>query len=378
MTKVLFVTHTAAPSGAELATLRLAISLHDIDVGAVFTEDGPMVARMRAQGIDTRVLRNTFDSRSITIANRTPLRLVAGFVGLAKVGWGVGAAARDFGATVLVAESTKALVVAAVAARRAHIPLVWHVHDRISVAYFGRMLSVLIRVFGWVVSRGYIANSRSTMSLLFTWRRKSLVAYPGVLLDDLDDRESQRNPTETIIAVVGRLTPWKGQDLFLRALADVKVRPRHVYLVGGTFFGEEAFRDELRRLTTKLDLPVTFTGHVDHPGEFMGRADILVHCSVVAEPFGQVVVEGMHAGCAVIATQPGGTTEIVDSGVNGLLVDGGDQQQLTDALNALIGDRELRQRLTVAGQLRAEQFDVCVSARAVGLFLEDIASPVAS
>ncbi|MFC9836059.1 glycosyltransferase family 4 protein [Rhodococcus sp. NPDC127530] len=382
MTKALFITHTAAPSGAELATLRLAIALRDnrpgdsrsrgIDVAVVCAQGGPIVDRMREAGVETIVLPSTFDSRAMTVRSRSLRRLIVGFIGLAKIGWSAGATARATGATVLVAESTKALVIGAVAARRTRIPLVWQVHDRISAEYFGGLLSSVVRGLGWVFSRGYIANSRSTLSTLITWHRATLVAYPGIQPRSLADHVGQRRPSETVVVAVGRLTPWKGQDVFLRALADTTVRPECVYLVGGTFFDEEAFRESLERLACELDLPVIFTGHVDHPDAYMRQADILVHCSVIPEPFGQVVVEGMNAGCAVIASGPGGPTEIVESGINGLLVDGGDQEQLTTALNTLIGDRELRRRLSAAGRRRAAHFDIAESARDIASFLDTV------
>lgn len=375
MMKALLVAHTAAPSGAELATFRLAAALRGgaysgISLAAVFTEDGPMVSRMRERGIETTVLHGKFDSRAMTIATSSPARLVGGFIGLAKLGWSLGALATESEASVIVAESTKSLVMGAVAARRADIPLVWHVHDRISAEYFGPLLCPLIRLLGWLVSDGYIANSKSTLSSLITWRKRTIVAYPGIERRTQLARAPQRSPEKTIVVFVGRLTRWKGPDLFLRALRNVKVLPDQVYLVGGTFFGEEAFQHELELLAENLGLTVTFTGHVDHPEEFMRRADILVHCSVIAEPFGQVVVEGMHAGCAVIASRPGGPAEIVQPGVNGILVDGGDELQLTRALDYLIADRALRQRLATFAQARARDFDIAETARAVALFLD--------
>jgi glycosyltransferase involved in cell wall biosynthesis len=370
MTKALFVMHSAAPSGAELGNARLAKAmLGDIDVAAVFLEDGPMVERMRADGVETTVLKGTFDSRSMTIEGRSLARLVNGVVGLVRLGWKLGEITRRSEASVVVAHTTKALVMSAVATRRARVPLVWHAHDRISAEYFGRALAMIIRTLGWLVSDAYIANSRSTLTTMNTWRRRSLVAYPCVELDHAAHERDQRCPAETVVAVVGRLTRWKGQDVFLRALAEVAVRPAEVYLVGGTFFGEEPFRDELRALADELGLPVTFTGHVDDPLSYMRRADILVHCSVKAEPFGQVVVQGLSAGCAVIAARPGGPAEIVEHGVDGLLVDGGDRAQLTAALDRLIGDPELRRRLSAAGRLRATDFDDTRTARHVAGFL---------
>lgn len=368
--KAVFLTHTAAPSGAELATLRLVTALPGhLDTAVVYTADGPMVAKTRARAIETHLVANDTDSATLTIANAGLPRLAAGVVRLIRLGWTLGRVMRDLEASVVVAQSAKALVIGAAAAGRARIPLVWQVHDRISAEYFGRTLAPMIRVFGWLVARGYIANSRSTLGSLITWRRPAVVAYPGLEARPPDRREDQRPPSDTIVTVVGRLAPWKGQDLFLRALAEVRTRPRRVFLVGGALFGEEAFRAELEQLTTEYDLPVTFTGHVDDPDAYMYRSDVLVHCTLLAEPFGQVVVEGMRAGCAVIATRPGGPTEIVEPGIDGLLVDGGDRGQLTEALNTLIEDRALRVRLAAAARVRARRFDVAESARVVADFL---------
>ncbi|MEV5833160.1 glycosyltransferase family 4 protein [Nocardia sp. NPDC052112] len=373
-TKALFLAHTAAPSGAELATLRLLAALREsrlIDVAQIYTEDGPMVERMRARGVETRVVRGAFDSRAMTIGSG-PVRLVAGFIALLRLGWALGATVRELGAHVLIVESTKALVMGSVAARRAGIPLVWQVHDRISVDYFGRLPTVVIQLLGRFMAHGYIANSRTTLRTLRIGRRPAVVAYPGVELDADLERGAQRAPTETVLVAVGRLTPWKGQDVLLRAIAAAKVQPRQVFLIGGTFFDEERYHTELARLAQEFGLPVTFTGHVEDPGRYLRDADILVHSSVLPEPFGQVVVEGMHAGCAVIASGPGGPTEIVEPGVNGLLVDGGDQRQLTTALDTLIGDPALRTRLATAARTRAWDFDIETSARTVAALLNSI------
>ncbi|MEU1204920.1 glycosyltransferase family 4 protein [Nocardia sp. NPDC005825] len=382
--KAVFLAHTAAPSGAELATLRLVSAMPAGRTAVVYTEDGPMLRLMAERGIETRVVRNDFDSRAMTIDKAGVRSLLVGATGLLRLGWTLGATVRELEATVLVAGSTKAMLMGAVAARRAGVPLVWHVHDRVSRDYFGRALALIIRVLGWVVARGVIANSRGTLASLYTWRRRAVVAYPGVEFPAGDESaesaadsgilgdarpQGQRPATETVIAVVGRLAPWKGQDLFLRALADAKTLPREVFLVGGTFFDEQSYRAELEVHATALGLPVTFTGHVDDPESYLRHADILVHCSVLPEPFGQVVVEGMRAGCAVIATRPGGPEEIVDPGVNGLLVTAGNRAELTRALDRLIADPELRTKLADAARLRARDFDVAAAGRTVTEFL---------
>ena len=93
MTRAVFLAHTAAPSGAELATLRLLDALRATgryQVTMIYTEDGPMVARMRARDIETRVVTGRFDSRAMRIGTGV-LGLLTGFVALLRLGWAVGA-----------------------------------------------------------------------------------------------------------------------------------------------------------------------------------------------------------------------------------------------------------------------------------------------
>ncbi|MEV0547336.1 glycosyltransferase family 4 protein [Nocardia salmonicida] len=371
MTRAVFLAHTAAPSGAELATLRLLDALRATgryQVTMIYTEDGPMVARMRARDIETRIVTGRFDSRAMRIGTGV-LGLLTGFLALLRLGWAVGAVVAETRADVVVAESTKALVLGAVAARRARVPLVWQVHDRVSPDYFGAIPALAIRVLAQLVCRGQLANSRATAATLPAGL-STAIAYPGVELPATPADPRTRSAAEAVVVVVGRLSPWKGQDVFLRAIAALRVRPARVVLVGGTFFGEETYRAQLEKLAAELGVAAEFTGHVDDPAEYLTTADILVHCSVLPEPFGQVVVEGMAAGCAVVAATPGGPAEIIDTGVDGLLVPGGDVGALTAALDTLLHDPADRARLALAGRDRARDFDIHTSARTVADFLD--------
>lgn len=373
MTRAVFLAHTAAPSGAELATLRLLDALRATGrchVTMIYTEDGPMVARMRARDIDTLVVAGRFDSRAMRIGTGS-LGLITGFVALLRLGWAVGAVVARTRADVVVAESTKALVLGAVAARRARIPLVWQAHDRVSPDYFGKVPALAIRVLARLVCRGQLANSRATAATLPTGL-PTVIAYPGVELPAAPADPRTRAAAAAVVVVVGRLSPWKGQDVFLRAIAALRVRPTRVLLVGGTFFGEEPYRAQLEKLAAELGVAAEFTGHVDDPAEYLSAADILVHCSVLPEPFGQVVVEGMAAGCAVIAATPGGPAEIIRTGIDGLLVPGGDVAALTGALDTLLHDPADRVRLALAGRDRARDFDVHTGARTVADFLDTL------
>jgi glycosyltransferase involved in cell wall biosynthesis len=161
------------------------------------------------------------------------------------------------------------------------------------------------------------------------------------------------------VGIVGRISPWKGQDVFLRAFArafpEGGIRAR---VVGGALFGEEAFGESLVALARALGIAdrVTFSGHVDDVGAELASLDVAVHAFTIPEPFGQVVVEAMAAGVPVVAVDAGGPAEVVTDGVDGLLAPMGDVDALAARLTRLATDPDLRRRLVEGGRVTAARY----------------------
>jgi glycosyltransferase involved in cell wall biosynthesis len=83
--------------------------------------------------------------------------------------------------------------------------------------------------------------------------------------------------------------------------------------------------------------------------------------SLWAEPFGTVVCEAMSRGRPVIATKPGGHTDMVVDGETGLLVERGNVEALAGAMRVLLENADERERLAAAAAIRARQFTAGVS-----------------
>jgi glycosyltransferase involved in cell wall biosynthesis len=96
-------------------------------------------------------------------------------------------------------------------------------------------------------------------------------------------------------------------------------------------------------------------GERDDVNRWIARSDVVVHASRSPEPFGQVVVEGMAAGAAVVATVGGGPSELLRDGVDGLLVPPDDVAAMAAALRRLAADPAERLRLGLAAQARVDQ-----------------------
>jgi glycosyltransferase involved in cell wall biosynthesis len=78
--------------------------------------------------------------------------------------------------------------------------------------------------------------------------------------------------------------------------------------------------------------------------------------SLLPEPLGTVVCEGMTRGKAVIGTRPGGHSDVLTDGVTGLVVPSGDAASLTAAMRKLIDDSVLREQLGEAARIHARSF----------------------
>lgn len=157
-----------------------------------------------------------------------------------------------------------------------------------------------------------------------------------------------------LIVACGRLVEQKGYPFLLRAFAEV-ARTDDAYL---TILGEGPLREPLGKLARSLGVAdrVQFLGFRDAPLAYMRAADVFV-LSSLWEGFGNVIVEAMAAGTAVVATDCNhGPGEVIANEVNGLLVPPADDRALADALRRVLRDDGLRQRLAAEGRRRASDF----------------------
>jgi len=161
---------------------------------------------------------------------------------------------------------------------------------------------------------------------------------------------------DRIIGIVGNYNrKVKRFDLFLRAAAEVIKKKRNIkfMIVGGG-----ALEEELRNLTNELriDKEVIFVGKTDDAIPYIKCFNIGVLCSD-SEGFPNVLLEYMACEVPAVATRVGGNVELIENGVNGLLVSKGDPTALAGAICELINQDELRGRLSEkAREIVEEQF----------------------
>jgi len=160
----------------------------------------------------------------------------------------------------------------------------------------------------------------------------------------------------SVVMLPGRLTRWKGQSLFIDALALLKQRMgagnfNVVGLLVGSDQGREAYRAELENKIKSLGLAgqVQLLGHCPDMAAAYMLTDVVVSASTDPEAFGRVVAEAQAMGRPVVVADHGGAAEQVIAGETGWLFTPGDARTLAGALaDALAIDAEARARLADA------------------------------
>ena len=156
------------------------------------------------------------------------------------------------------------------------------------------------------------------------------------------------------LGMVGRLIPWKGQDVFLQSFRELSERDPRVQalIVGGDDGFNGSYLKELEEEMSHWGIRdrVHFTGWQKSVGLYLAAMDIVVHASVEPEAFGLVIAEAMVQEKPVVATDGGGVPQLVEDHVTGLLVKPNDPQELSRALQELIQKPRLARQIGEAGR----------------------------
>ncbi len=354
---LLFLDHAPALGGAERSLLLL---LKHLDRRRwqphLACSGGPLAEQAAALNVPVHRVPMPRLRRS----PRFPADWLAGARAIARL-------AREIGAVLLHANTVRAALYAALAARLADIPFVWHMRDfwlsearprRPWADRWGK------RILCGAAAQ-VIANSHAVAARL-PCRSQVTVVHNGIEVARFDPamdatpfrQEHGIPPDAPVVGTVGRLRPWKGHHRFLRAMARVvqEVPETRCLVVGGAVFGvDDDYPQQLRRLAADLGLAerAIFTGHLEDVRPALAALDVFVHAGD-PEPFGLVNVEAMAMGKPVVAFAHGALPEIVVDGETGTLVPPHDEGALAAAVIAILNAPPRGRTMGAAGRRRAQ------------------------
>ena len=183
--------------------------------------------------------------------------------------------------------------------------------------------------------------------------KKFLVIFRGINVDYFDcstklEEEEKKllqkweiNKEKKVILMPGRLTSWKGQELFIKSIHLVKTElgyeAFHVVILGSEQ-GRDLYKNKLVRLTEQYNLSnqIKFIDHCEDMALAYKVSDIVVSASIEPEAFGRVSVEAQAMEKPIVASDIGGSKETIINGKTGFLFEAGNPKKLSEKLNEVL------------------------------------------
>ena len=260
---------------------------------------------------------------------------------------------------------------AAIAAKMEGVRLVWHVNDFVTPGFVRPVLLAMIRrwadrivVASQAVADYYFADSPEVYGRLRVLHAPvdTEVFKPGGADEKAVFKEFGVAEGGILIGTVGHLTPIKGTRTLIEAVpAIVRRFPKlKVLVIGEKLENRMAYCSGLIRLTEDLGISdtVIFTGRRTDVPRLLKAMTVYVHPSYT-EACPMAVLEASASGLPVVATDVGGTRELVAAGVSGLLISPSDPEDLSEAvLRLLESPATLRQMGERGAQLAHEKFSL--------------------
>ena len=258
----------------------------------------------------------------------------------------------------LVYSHTLAALIGIIFAQKRSIKHLWHVQEiiakpKIFNLAFKRLLSLKSNhkvVYDSIATMNFWINGNKNLTA------KSEAVWNGIETSNLPTFSNEEKVAvrkdfflcqndEIVIALVGRINSWKGQQLLLHAFALLSKTHKNIKLVylGSAPPNQEVFEIDLKSKIREFHLEdrVVIIPFQKEITKFWNSIDIAVVPSTEPEPFGMVVIEAMLAKKPVVASNHGGPTEIVVDATTGFLFEPNNHESLAQALEKLIQDKQL-------------------------------------
>jgi glycosyltransferase involved in cell wall biosynthesis len=362
--RICFIGHQASKEGAGRFLLDEVDYLGPLGISifAILPAPGPLADALSQRGVKVRFVLNPWWAK-VALASRGPdheatLHAAATMATIFKE-WAI-----DLAYTHTVVAPTGPL-----AAAFAGIPHVWHLHE---FAYCPEAIEMILpkdamaRLLD-LTSNIIVFNSRavarewqgllseSKTRVVYNWTAAEGGPKSEIPPDCLPEKLC---PKDSFILInTGSLIRAKGCLDAVRAVAKLVQGGLNVALIIVGPILDGAYHAEILEFIrmNHLEDRIRFLGYVEDPAPFVKAAGASLVCSKM-EAFGRVTIESMAQGTPVVGANAGGTAEIIEHEVNGLLYPPGDITALATSLRRLISDGSLRKRLSENARKRAERF----------------------
>ena len=207
--------------------------------------------------------------------------------------------------------------------------------------------SVMVRSDLIIAGSNFIfSHIKENYSMYLNYKKKFLVIFRGINVDYFDSSTTLENDEKKllkqwdiekdkkIILLPGRLTSWKGQEVFIEAvnLINIELGYEAFYtVILGSDQGRELYKKKLIRLSEqfRMSKQIRFIDHCKNMALAYKVSDIIVSASNEPEAFGRVSVEAQSMGKPIVASNIGGSNETVIDEKTGFLFESNNAKSLS-------------------------------------------------
>jgi glycosyltransferase involved in cell wall biosynthesis len=317
----------------------------------VLPDEGPLASDLRDAGVEVLLRPLSVIRRQ----NLNPSGLSRTLAATASDAVALGSLIRRR-EIALVHSNTSVVLGGAAAAALTAVPHIWQVREIYSS--FARLWPGYRRL---LVTASALPCVSEATAAQFDGNRRVRVIHEALAFDAGRAPKSEAraslglDPAAPVIAVLGRISDWKGQDVLVRALAEPPLRQRRVIglVAGEAWPGAEDRLEAVLRLARELGVSdrLRLPGFRDDVNVIYGAADVVAVPSTAPDPLPGAAIESAAAGCAVIAAAHGGLLEIIRDRRTGRLVAPGDHRALAEIAAQLLDAPSERERLGAAAAI---------------------------
>ena len=224
-------------------------------------------------------------------------------------------------------------------------------------AYEPLLMKKIIMRADLIGSPGIEFLKKSKVGHLVPWNRVVEITYGGVDIEKFCPRPKDRLllskyelEDKVVVLFVGNLQPFKGLHILIDAISRIK-NENIVLLVVGGGYGEKTYKRQVKE--ARLEGRVIFAGPKSQDEDlpnYYNLGDFLVLPSTHSESFGLVVLEAMASGKTAIVSSLPGPSQLIENGIDGLIVKIGDVEDLKNKIEYLARERTVREMMGLAAR----------------------------
>jgi glycosyltransferase involved in cell wall biosynthesis len=248
----------------------------------------------------------------------------------------------------LVYTNTSTVLSGGIAAKKNGIPSLFHVHEIPTGNWLYEIFSgkIINRISSKVIT---VSNSVKIHWLKNINEHKIERVYNGIEYKKMDSIiKLDKEKDDFVITSVARLIPYKGH-MYLIEIADQLIKKSSKFkflIVGDTLPSYSSYEKSIKQKVKDLGLEnqIKFLGFREDISSILKQSDLFIHPAIAPDPLPTVLFESLYNNLPSVATNLGGTIEILDNGKNGLLIPFNDSRKAANLINEYCSNYKLQKK----------------------------------